>query len=88
VSTYRSSCLTRRVLPKSSYYDSDDEPCRVHRDEDGALTADAYRADKGPVKVDLTDVYYNGIPISQARYDELVHERDESFKRSHPPVSK
>jgi len=73
---------------ETSYYDSDDEPCRIHRDENGCLTGDAYRSGRGIVAIDPTDISYNGFPISQARYDELVRELDESFVASNPPLSK
>ncbi len=73
---------------ETSYYDSDDEPCRVHRDEDGTLTGDAYRRGKGIISIGPADIIENGYPISRARYDELVRERMEISEVVNPPVSR
>jgi hypothetical protein len=81
--------MPRNTLPvETSYYDSDDEPCRIHRDEDGDLTGDAYRPGKGIVRIDPTGIYYNGYSISRARYEELVRILDERFAISNPPIPK
>lgn len=75
---------------ETTYYDSDDEPCRVHPDEDGDLTGDAFRRGRGIVSISPSDIIDNGYTISRARYEQLVRERDGIFENSEstPRVSK
>jgi hypothetical protein len=75
---------------ETTYYDSDDEPCRVHRDEDGDLTGDAYRRGRGIVSISPSDIIENGYTIGRARYEELVRDRGGIFEDSDsiPRVSK
>ncbi len=74
--------------PETTYYDSDDEPCRVHRDENGCLTGDAYRSGRGIVAISAFDISENGFLISRARYEELVRDRSGTFEGSNPRLSK
>ena len=64
-----------------SYYDWEGEAARVYTHADGSLTADTYRAGKGPLAVDPVDVMFEAKPIGQTQYQDIVLEQIELHKR-------
>ncbi len=57
-----------------SYYRWEGDPCRMLEDEAGNITADIYRAGRGNVPINETDLMFYGIKISEKEYKDLVLE--------------
>lgn len=70
----------------------DGDACRVYLGENGEILADLYRAGKGNVPISETDLWWNGVEISEAMYKELVLEeiriaQKKATRRQLPPSS-
>lgn len=59
----------------TNFYRWEGDACRVHEDEQGNLSADVYRAGRGVLPVNATNVLYGSVEISEKQYKELVQQK-------------
>ncbi len=56
------------------YYRWEGDACRLIEYENGVVAADLYRAGKGNILINKSDIICDGVPISEEKYKELVLE--------------
>ena len=64
------------MKPTTAFYDWDGDAARLHRHANGDVSADVYRQRRGYVAVSVNDVEWDGVEISEARFNELVGQQD------------
>jgi len=65
----------------TTYYDWDGAACRLHRHDNGNVTADVFRGGKGLIAMSAATIEWEGAPISAATYHTMVERETERHRR-------
>jgi hypothetical protein len=72
---------TKSPIKRTRYFNWEGDGCQLHELESGDQTADIYRAGKGLLPAQPSDLLFKAKEISRAAYQELVDEEVALNKR-------